>query len=139
MKRLHRLMDYKKVIKPVVLWVPAGAWMAVIFYFSAQAKGSPTLEHFPAPAGIGHFVGYALLGFLLYRAFNGGLKGWSLQAAGYALLVGFLYAVSDELHQWFVPGREAAFYDVLIDLGGTAMGVLLLRIGNLSILRKPGN
>jgi VanZ family protein len=35
---------------------------------------------------------------------------------------GLLYAVSDELHQLFVPGREAT----LLDLGFDALGILIL-------------
>ena len=37
----------------------------------------------------------------------------------------FLYACSDELHQYFVPGRACMFTDVLIDTGGSCVGTLL--------------
>jgi hypothetical protein len=37
----------------------------------------------------------------------------------------FLYALSDEWHQSYVPGRSALLSDVLIDLGGAAMAALL--------------
>ena len=35
----------------------------------------------------------------------------------------FLYACSDELHQYFVPGRSARFTDVLVDSAGFTLGV----------------
>lgn len=108
------------------LWVPALAQMALIFYFSAQPKGSPALESFPAPPGLGHLVGYAILGFLLYRAFNGGIKGWSSAAAWRSFIVGLLYAVSDEIHQLYVPGREASVIDVGIDAAGLLLALLLV-------------
>lgn len=42
-----------------------------------------------------------------------------------SLLVSFLYACSDEIHQFFVRGRSANFKDVLIDSTGACIGILL--------------
>ena len=42
-----------------------------------------------------------------------------------SLLVSFLYACSDELHQFFVGGRSASFRDVMIDSTGACIGILL--------------
>lgn len=42
-----------------------------------------------------------------------------------SLLISFLYACSDELHQFFVGGRSASFKDVLIDSTGACIGILL--------------
>ena len=115
------------------LWVPVLLQMALIFYFSAQPAGSPSLESFPLPAGIGHLGGYGLLGLLLYRAFNQGLVGWNLVSARNTFVVGFLYAISDELHQMFVPGRTPAVSDLMIDAAGIflALMVVLLVINPL--------
>ena len=44
---------------------------------------------------------------------------------GLALAVGSLYAITDELHQVFVPGRMGSPVDVLIDALGVACGVVL--------------
>ncbi len=118
----------EKVLKLISLWVPVLIQMGLIFFFSAQPKGSPALESFPLPAGLGHFVGYGLLGLLLYRAFNSSFLGWSFEAARNSLVVGFLYAVSDELHQLFVPGRHAALIDVVIDTAGIIAALLMIRL-----------
>ena len=40
-------------------------------------------------------------------------------------VVGALYAVSDEVHQHFVRGRHAAWYDVVIDTVGVTIGVVI--------------
>ncbi len=50
------------------------------------------------------------------------------------VLITFLYGVSDELHQWFVPGRHADGIDVLADgLGGLLGAYLFLKLrGRLS-------
>lgn len=42
----------------------------------------------------------------------------------YALTAGILYAASDELHQYFVPGRACQLRDVVIDGLGVLIGVL---------------
>ena len=43
------------------------------------------------------------------------------------LAAGFLYAVSDEIHQIFVPGRSGEPRDVLIDTSGVLIGICLVR------------
>ena len=114
----------------VSLWLPVIIQMGLIFYFSSQPAGSPALERFPTPPGFGHLVGYALLGLLLYRALYGSLLGWNLIAARNTFIIGVLYAVSDELHQLFVPGRHASAADVGIDAAGILLALLVVRIYN---------
>ena len=69
-----------------------------------------------------HFVEYAILGSLIYRWLSlwGGLGRRTVFLA--TLLIGVCYAVGDEWHQSFVPGREASFLDLLSDGAGTAAG-----------------
>ena len=43
-----------------------------------------------------------------------------------SLLVGILYAISDEIHQKFVPGRSCQITDVMIDSLGVTLGIFLL-------------
>ena len=62
---------------------------------------------------IAHAAEYAVLGALLLRA---------LGRPGLAFALGVLYAVSDELHQTFVPGRAGSPLDVAIDAAGVARG-----------------
>ena len=44
---------------------------------------------------------------------------------GISLSVAFLYACSDEIHQYFVPGMYCEFRDVCIDLCGAFCGMLI--------------
>ena len=67
---------------------------------------------------LAHAVEFAILGALLVRAFR---HAWA------AIALGAAYAASDELHQHFVPGRQAALTDVVIDSIGVAVGVLAWR------------
>lgn len=51
-------------------------------------------------------------------------KGTGYQTIGLALLICVLYAISDEIHQHFVPGRGAQVKDVLIDSAGASVGIV---------------
>ena len=68
-----------------------------------------------------HFTEYLVLSVLIYRALREG-RGWSLRTALAAVVFAGLYAIGDEFHQWFVPGRTAAASDCLIDVWGAAAG-----------------
>ena len=76
---------------------------------------------------LGHFTEYLILSVLLYRALRAGRR-WNLRAAATAIVVAGLYAVADEFHQLFVPGRTAAASDCLIDVSGAAAGQGLLAV-----------
>jgi len=104
---------------PIHRWGPPLVWMVLIFVISAQ----PTLPSPPEPwldvllKKTAHFLEYALLAFLWWRALSGrGVRaGWSLIIAG---LVSILYAASDEYHQTFVPGRHGRLWDLAVDSAG---------------------
>ncbi len=52
-----------------------------------------------------------------------------------AVLICLVYAISDEVHQLFVPGRAGRITDVMIDLSGSVLGVMLV-LGIVSVYRK---
>ena len=45
-----------------------------------------------------------------------------------SILVGLVYASSDEIHQSFIPGRTASIIDVGIDTSGVLLGIILVLI-----------
>ena len=97
-------------------WAPIVLWAAVIFAFSSIPSLSSGLGTWDLILRkIAHLSEYAILGALLLRA---------IQRPAVAILAGALYAVTDEVHQHFVRGRHAAWYDVLIDTVGVTIGVL---------------
>ena len=77
-----------------------------------------------------HLTEYALLAGLVWRAFRSGDmsdgRRWSWKRALQTLLVVALYAASDEIHQAFVPNREASMVDVMIDTAGAAGGLFII-------------
>lgn len=93
-----------------------------------------------------HFTEYAILGMLLTLTTAAWLlpgqkdpvhlhagppaAGFLSVGAGFILpfLIGVLYAVSDEIHQTFVPGRAGQLRDVLIDSCGVLAGICIIRV-----------
>lgn len=80
-----------------------------------------------------HFTEYALFGASLFatvRAFLGKRfvekgKGGNRLLYLISWILGTLYAVTDEVHQLFVPGRYGKWTDVVIDSAGLALGALI--------------
>ena len=72
-----------------------------------------------------HFCEYALLGLLFCRALSYRISR-RLCCAAAALSAAALYAVSDEVHQLFVPGRSCQLSDMLLDTLGAAAGIAFL-------------
>jgi VanZ family protein len=79
-----------------------------------------------------HVTEYAILGLLVWRAIRkpnaASSRPWLWPQAGLCLLFVALYAASDEIHQAFVPTRQASAWDVLLDTLGGAFGLLFLWI-----------
>jgi VanZ family protein len=79
----------------------------------------------------GHFVGYAILSFLLFRAWRVTLPvlanvKWAVRWASLAVLGTALVASLDEWHQTFIPSRTGRWQDVVLDTcGGLAAQILV--------------
>ena len=102
-------------------WLPPLAWMAIIFAFSSQHGGGHLAGAEVVLRKLGHVTGYLVLTLLLLRALR---RAGVAMAVPTALVAALAYAVSDEWHQSFVPGRSAAAQDVAIDGIGIAVAAL---------------
>lgn len=51
-----------------------------------------------------------------------------LDKLGFSLIIGIVYASSDEIHQCFTPGRGPLLTDVIIDTMGVLLGILLVML-----------
>ena len=102
----------------LTVWLPVVAWAALIFVLSAQPDLSTGLGTWDLVLRkLAHLTEYAILGALLLRAVGARVP---------ALVAGVAYAVGDEIHQTFVPGRQGSVLDVLIDSAGVVIGILVL-------------
>jgi VanZ family protein len=63
---------------------------------------------------------YAVLSILLLRAFNSSKNPTFKENAIYlAIIATILYGITDEIHQYFVPGRVFSHFDLLADSVGS--------------------
>jgi VanZ like protein len=102
----------------LALWGPVVLWAAVIFALSSipgLATGLGTWDL--VLRKLAHAGEFALLGALLARAIRG--SPWV------AVALGSVYAVTDEVHQTFVAGRQGSPLDWAIDTAGVLVGVAL--------------
>jgi VanZ family protein len=120
-----------------VYWAPVLVWMAVIFAGSSLTADSVTERTRDlSPAFISshlrlvaaHMAEYAILAVLAYWAFKT-IESLSLRALWLALIAfATLYAISDEVHQAFTPGRAPSVEDVIFDTIGGTVGVIFAEI-----------
>ena len=136
-------------------WLAVLCWMALIFALShepadgSQAR-SDVLVNILQTIGLGgsadllstvvrklaHAVAYAVLGVLLVWALAA-RRRVTAKLVMYAVAITCLYAISDELHQLFIPGRSAEVRDVAIDTLGGAIGVSVAA-WSITRLRRGG-
>jgi VanZ family protein len=103
-------------------------WLVVIFYFSSQPHSAEETELFFGSWNLlvrkaSHISEYTILTGLFWWLYQP-----SKQALTFAALSSICYAITDEFHQSFVPGRGASPIDVLIDSSGVGVAILLLII-----------
>lgn len=101
----------KKFLSIVPRWIPALLLMLAIFLFSSRASVDlPDFydwDYFIKKSA--HAVGYGLLALSYLHALKWNKKYYIL-----AWLLALAYAITDEFHQSFVPGRNASIRDILI-------------------------
>ncbi|WP_042273213.1 VanZ family protein [[Clostridium] dakarense] len=126
-------------------------WMGVIFYFSNQPaivsttqsdKVIHVLDKISEDSVLGnilhvlyeskgasfiirksaHMISYAILAVLSFIMIYAH-KSYIRKSFIYGFLITLLYAITDEIHQLFIPGRAGMIQDVLIDSLGAIIGL----------------
>jgi VanZ like family len=106
-------------------WSLSLLYMVVIFLLSMRSD-IPLFLEFDGSDLVLHVAEYGILGLLF---------SWALSSSGvkkgvflYVVAIGVLYGIADELHQYFVPGRNASLLDVIADGLGSMLGACLFRM-----------
>ena len=118
----------RALIRRLWLWTPVLVWAGLIFYFSS-------IPHLKTDLGIGdillrkaaHMVEYGVLALLVFRALQGTSQPALPRAHWWSLGAALLYAVTDEWHQAFVPGRGPSALDVGFDGAGAFLALWIRR------------
>jgi hypothetical protein len=129
-------------------WLPPFIWLGVIFVGSTDIMSAEQTSRFVVPflrwlkpdicietvvfihfliRKLGHLTEYAILAMLLWR---GVYRGMNLQMKMSILfllawLAAAIFAVTDEFHQSFVPSRTASPIDMMIDICGAMIGLII--------------
>ncbi|WP_276322046.1 VanZ family protein [Paenibacillus thalictri] len=120
--------------------LPCLIWMGIIFALSSRTGDDldnwlPFLQQYIPwiqSFDFGHFILYFVLA-LTFAWLRGPRTlgfGWKLLSVTLCVL----YGLTDEFHQWFVPGRTADIMDLLNDGIGAALAMLFLSIPAVSRL-----
>lgn len=83
---------------------------------------------------IAHFSIYTLVGLLLMGLMKT-YKIKEIDQVGLSMIIGIIYASTDEIHQAFIPGRSAQLTDVMLDSIGVLTGVFIVMLV-LEIIRR---
>ncbi|MDB1145088.1 MAG: VanZ family protein [Alcaligenaceae bacterium] len=95
-------------------------FFAELFYLS----GGHTKEHLLFRK-FAHAAEYFLLFLLIFMTWTRMSPPTKNSSFVYSILLSYLFACSDELHQYFIRGRGASFRDTLIDLSGILVAALI--------------
>jgi VanZ family protein len=129
-------------------WLPLLIWLGVIFVGSTNVMSAEHTSRYLVPFLLwlkpgmsprtiwlilvfmrksAHVVEYAILALLLWRALRGAITLRMRMPAlyGVVLLGCALFAASDEFHQTFVKFRTPSVRDVLLDVAGAFVGLLV--------------
>lgn len=134
--------------KKIISWIMLLIWMSIIFYMSHQpgdiSSGQSDLvvkalnfigielnEYFGELTTlivrkVAHFSEYLILFLLACNVSKIYIKNKKNMI--YSIVFVFLYACTDEIHQYFIPGRSMSFKDVLIDTSGAIIGYLVIKL-----------
>jgi VanZ family protein len=129
-------------------WLPLLIWLGVMFVGSTNLMSSEHTSRYIVPSLLwlnpeispdtmwiihvvvrkcAHVTEYAILAFLMWRALRScpALRTKATICFGAVLLGCVLFATSDEFHQTFVKSRTPSVHDVLLDVAGSLVGLLI--------------
>lgn len=129
------------MLKKLKFWIPVLLWMLLIFFLSDRKSVRVADEYvfnFLFFKTL-HVIEYGILFSLIIRAIKatwpkmqkGKIYGW-----GFGLTLA--YAITDELHQTFVPTREGKTRDVIIDAVGATLAWIFLQYISPKLPKRLG-
>ncbi|MBI5682492.1 MAG: VanZ family protein [Deltaproteobacteria bacterium] len=110
----------------VIYWLPVMVYMAFIYYLSSVPYVDLPIPDIWNIDKVIHFSEYAFLSLLWARAINATQKDYK-RFVIVAFLITFLYGISDEIHQFFVPNRFFDPFDIAADGLGAWAGIWLYK------------
>ena len=122
------MLNFLEKHKKIAVYFPLIAfWLVLIIATSLPSKDIPNIK---LNDKIEHLAAYFILGFLFNLALlvQNKFKYLKEKAFSSTIILLGIYAVIDELHQLFIPGRECSFFDWSADILGIVFGVLIVSL-----------
>lgn len=155
LKQLGRSLPLRECL----WWAPTLAWAALIFFLSTGSfSGWLSARILTAIIGflhlrvsaqtfatlhflfrkLAHLTEYAVFALFVYHSLQEEHRAeWRTRTALVSILVAGAYALLDEFHQSFVPGRTPALADCGLDTLGATLAMLGLYAGNILFPERP--
>ena len=109
----------------IYCWLPLILY-CVLIYIQSDYPSPEKLPSFEFMDKALHFVAYGVMGILFYRAYQTlRIKNHRQMLILLSMVSASLYGISDEIHQHFIPYRNADILDVIADILGAICGVYL--------------
>ncbi|MDO4282242.1 MAG: VanZ family protein [Clostridia bacterium] len=142
---MRKLLKYFSILIVII-------WMGIVFQFSSESslKSENTSNHFTKTIlgenitdqrveelsfmirKTAHFTLYTIGGVCICLCVMLNYEGKkNIYLIGFS--IGSIYAITDEIHQLFVPGRACELRDVIIDSLGILVGVVIIKFFKLII------
>lgn len=126
-----------KLKRFALYWLPLILYCLFI-YIQSDHPSPEQIPIFPYVDKVLHVTAYGILGILFYRAYQTLMVKDNIKILMLLSVVSTsLYGISDEIHQSFVPFREAEVADVIADMIGALSGVCLYQLLIVSRIEKP--
>jgi VanZ family protein len=111
----------------IIYWLPVLIYAILIFYLSS-IPGEDIPVVFRYQDVLLHIIEYAIFALLFSRALKAYQPRLSFDKRFVAVFIfSFFYAVSDEIHQSFVPQRNCSLLDLMYDSIGIVAASILYR------------
>jgi len=121
----------------LLYWLPVFIYCLLIYIQSSYPSPEeiPQLHYMDK---ILHFTAYAFLGALFLRAMKTlRIKNNLRLVLILSIIFSSLYGISDEIHQHYVPYRDADIMDALADIIGSIFGVYIYQSIRAKRFLKP--
>jgi VanZ family protein len=119
-------------MKTILFAVCSMLWMLLIYYLSSITGDhlGPDILVVNLIKKLGHMIIFGILAALYLYTLKGKKSLRETQGVFFllSLFLTFLYSASDEYHQSFTPGRHSSMKDVIIDVGGALVVIIILSV-----------
>lgn len=108
-------------------FIPLALVMGIIFFLSHQPGDSVDLPDLPHVDKLLHMLVYGVLSIAAFYAVSRRrYLAQPVRVGSQIIFFCFLYGLSDEFHQMFIPDRSVSAVDLLADGAGATLAVILV-------------